>query len=95
MRNVPSVITWQTEAKCSSWWVLNCHGMDAPWAFFDIHQYVPGKCACKEELGQQRAWHWLADSNADRSKLFAIETGNTLNILVYEFVDMVPDLTGK
>ena len=37
--------------------------------------------------GSLRAWHFLADEGADRTKVFRIEKGDSLNILYYEFID--------
>jgi hypothetical protein len=34
-----------------------------------------------------RAWHFLAEEGADRTKVFRIERGDYLNILYYEFID--------
>lgn len=37
--------------------------------------------------GQVTAWHYLADIGADLSRTFAIEAGDTLQILLYEYFD--------
>ena len=37
--------------------------------------------------GSVRAWHFLADQGADLTKVWSIETRDTLNVLVYEFID--------
>jgi hypothetical protein len=34
-----------------------------------------------------RAWHFLADAGADKSKVWSIEANDVLNVLFYEFID--------
>ena len=34
-----------------------------------------------------RAWHWLAEKDADRTQVWSVEKADTLNILLYEMVD--------
>ena len=39
--------------------------------------------------GSVRAWHFLADKGADRTKVWKVERGDLFNVLFYEFIDAV------
>lgn len=39
--------------------------------------------------GSVRAWHFLADEGADRTKVWKVENGDLLNVLFYEYIDKV------
>lgn len=41
-----------------------------------------------------RAWHFLADTSKDSSKVWSIEKDDNLQVLVYEFVDRYPGSAG-
>ena len=45
----------------------------------------------KEVLGYVRAWKWLADESADRSKVWGLERKDNVSILLYEMIDKVKD----
>lgn len=64
-----------------------CYGMAAPWGFSKITDYAAASGSLSEVKGSVRAWHWLADKDADRTTVWAVEKDDTLNILVYEMID--------
>lgn len=72
-----------------------CNGMAAPWGFSTITQYRPqgviNGVEAKEIKGQIRAWKWLADENADKTKVFSLQLGDKINVLLYEMIDKYPD----
>jgi len=38
-------------------------------------------------VGNVRAWHYLANKAQDKTKIWSIEAGDTLNALLYVFTD--------
>jgi hypothetical protein len=65
--------------------------MDAPWGQMPMNNFVPASGINPAINGSLRAWKWLADIFASRSSIMAIERGDTLNVLTYEFIDKKPN----
>lgn len=42
-----------------------------------------------EIKGYTRAWKWMADVGADRSRVWGLEVNDQVNILLYEMTDKV------
>ena len=61
--------------------------MAAPWGFSKITDYAAATANTRVVKGSVRAWHWLADKDADRTQVWAVEKDDTLQILLYEMVD--------
>ena len=81
-----TILTWETTAKeCdTAKWdpATACYGVDLPWAsgaFTDYNSVGPVK-------GSVRAWHFLAEKNADVTKNFQIEKDNKINWIIEESV---------
>ena len=76
------VITWGTTATTcdtTKWDTATaCNGVDAPWA---STSYVDWTVATTG-LGSVKAWHFLAEKNADITKNFQIEKDNKINWIV-------------
>jgi hypothetical protein len=72
-----------------------CYGMASPWGVSTMTQYraagVINGVDSKEVLGYVRAWKWLADESADRSKVWGLERKDNVSILFYEMIDKVKD----
>ena len=82
-----AALTWEATAKeCDpTKWdpATACHGVDLPWAsgaFADYNSVGPVK-------GSVRAWHFLAEKNADVTKNFQIEKDNKINWIIEEKYD--------
>jgi len=60
-----------------------CHGVDAPWASTTYVDYIGvGGAVTTAVPGSVRAWHFLAEKNADVAKNFQIEKDNKINWIV-------------
>jgi F420-dependent methylenetetrahydromethanopterin dehydrogenase len=59
-----------------------CHGVDAPWASTTYVDYVAAVAPAAAVPGTVRAWHFLAEKNADVAKNFQIEKDNKINWIV-------------
>lgn len=66
-----------------------CYGITKPWGFSAMTQYKAASANSPEVKGYVRAWKWLADEGADRTKVWGLEVKDSVNILVYEKVDKV------
>lgn len=88
-KNTASKIAWGSEASCdSTYWVTStgCNGAATPWGLSAITNYAAAGAGA-EVKGSVRAWHFLADAGADKSKVWSIEVNDVLNVLFYEFID--------
>jgi hypothetical protein len=77
-------IAWGVEDTCDlKVWknVSGCNGIDKPWAFSTLTESAAGV------VGKVRAWHYLANKAEDKTKIWSIEKGDTLNALLYVFTD--------
>ena len=61
--------------------------MAAPLGFSKITDYAAATANTSVVKGSVRACHWLADKDADRTQVWAVEKDDTLQILLYEMVD--------
>jgi len=52
--------------------------MAAPWGFSKITDYAVATANTSVVKGSVRAWHWLADKDADRTQVLAVEKDDTL-----------------
>ena len=59
--------------------VTACHGVDIPWAYGTLTDYTSATAK-----GGIRAWHFLAEKNADVTKNFQIEKHNKINWVIEE-----------
>ena len=79
------VVTFETTLKVcdlTKWTAAtDCHGVDLPWASTPYVEYVPVGAAAAVP-GSVRAWHFLAEKNADITKNFQIEKDNKINWVV-------------
>lgn len=57
-----------------------CNGVDMPWAHNSLVEWT----STGPVLGSLRAWHFLAEKNADVTKNFQIEKDNKINWLIEE-----------
>jgi hypothetical protein len=48
----------------------DCNSVDLPWASTTYTEYAPGVNNGAPTLGQVKAWHFLAEKNADVTKNF-------------------------
>lgn len=88
--NKPYEIIWGDKAPCplTQWACATCcYGMASPWGFGTVYNYFPAQNGQVEQLGSVRAWHFLADKDADVTKVFSIEKDDYINVLLYEFKD--------
>ena len=80
------VVTFETTLKVcdlTKWTAAtDCHGVDLPWASTAYVEYVPAAGASAAVPGSVRAWHFLAEKNADITKNFQIEKDNKINWVV-------------
>lgn len=86
-KNTPSKIVWGELATCDAglWKTASdCLGVDKPWGSVYLTPEAQLLGATKHQM---RVWHYLGDEGADRNKVFAIEKGDYLNVLFYEYVD--------
>ena len=78
-----TALTWDTAIKnCDpAKWdpVTACHGVDIPWAYGSLTDYTSATVK-----GGIRAWHFLAEKNADVTKNFQIEKDNKINWIIEE-----------
>jgi hypothetical protein len=83
-----SVITWgttSTTCDTTKWDTLTaCHSVDAPWASTSYVEYVAATTSpvAAAVPGSVKAWHFLAEKNADVAKNFQIEKDNKINWIV-------------
>ena len=84
VQNTATEITWGTEDICDlKVWknVSGCNGIDKAWAFSALTESAAGV------VGKVRAWHYLASKAEDKTKIWSIEKGDTLQGLLYIFTD--------
>lgn len=78
-----TALTWETALKncdAAKWDpVTACHGVDIPWAYGSLTDYTSATVK-----GGIRAWHFLAEKNADVTKNFQIEKDNKINWVIEE-----------
>ena len=67
------VVKWDT--------ATSCNGVDAPWASTPYVEFVAAGAAAAVP-GSVRAWHFLAEKNADTSKNFQIVKDDKINWIV-------------
>jgi len=80
-------VTWSTtdgpECKLLELWASKtaCHGISGPWAM------AKSNAPTAQAEGQFVMYHWLADKKPlDATKVFQIEAGFTVNLLINEHV---------
>lgn len=66
-----------------------CHGVDAPWAASAYVDYVAVNGATPAVLGSFKAWHFLAEKNADTGKNFQIVKDDKVNWIVQEKYELI------
>jgi hypothetical protein len=80
-----AAISWGTSATicdATKWDTTTaCHSVDLPWASTTYTEWVTGTPATE---GKVRAWHFLAEKNADVAKNFQIEKDNKINWIIEE-----------
>lgn len=77
-------LTWGTEYTCdiAKWDSASaCRGFDAPWAYGAFTDYVGGGTPVN---GSIKAWHFLAEKNADITKNFQIIKDDKINWILEE-----------
>ena len=88
-KNTPAKIVWGSTSVCNSnYWktTIGCQGAAVPWGLNAVVNYTPAGASAAVN-GSLRAWHFLGDSGADKTKVWSINTGDTVNVLFYEFID--------
>ena len=80
------VVTFETTLKIcdlTKWTAAtDCHGVDLPWASTAYVEYTAAVGTTAAVLGSVRAWHFLAEKNADVTKNFQIEKDNKINWVI-------------
>ena len=67
------------------WKNLNgCRGIDKPWNFGTLTDAATGLIPT---VGNVRAWHYLANKAEDKTKIFSVEKGDTIQALLYVYKD--------
>lgn len=95
--NVLDMSIFGAAKKCDATKWINpngCFGMADPWGLTDITDFKTIDSTNKV-YGHVRAWKWLADDKADMSKVWSIKNGQKASVLLFEFIDSVPDSTGS
>jgi hypothetical protein len=86
-QNTVTDIAWGVEDTCDLkvWKNLNgCRGIDRPWNFGMVTDSATGIIPT---VGNVRAWHYLANKAEDKTKIFSVEKGDTLQALLYVYKD--------
>jgi hypothetical protein len=66
-----------------------CHGVDMPWGYGEFKEYT----STGPVNGSIRAWHFLAEKNADTSKNFQIVKDDKINWIVQETIETATGTT--
>jgi len=91
--NTAAAITWGTAVACGTKWTGACNGLSAPWGLSTLTQPTAAVGTTAAKNGSVRAYKWLGDKGSSKSKVLSIEKDDKLNILAYEMVDRVWDVT--
>ena len=83
-----AAISWGTSATlcdATKWDTTTaCNSVDLPWASTTYTEYVAPVNNGAATEGKVRAWHFLAEKNADVAKNFQIEKDNKINWIIEE-----------
>jgi len=69
-----------------------CYGMAKPYGYTIKNQFKAASGSDPQLNGYTRAWKWLAELGADKSKVFSLEINDKVNIMLYEMVDKTPNM---